>query len=136
MSEENVEIVRRLYDTVARRDAAAVLDLYDPEVEWDMTRGPLAGLTAWGVYRGHEGLQRFFRERYEAWDEIEDHCEELIDAGDRVISVTTTRGRGRSSGVEVEGTNASLWTIRDGKIVRVVWFGSRDEALEAAGLSE
>jgi uncharacterized protein len=101
-----------------------------------MSRGPLAGLTAWGIYRGHEGLRRFFRERYEAWEEIEDHCEELIDAGEQVISVTTTRGRGRSSGVEVEGANASIWTVRDGKIVRVVWFGRRDEALEAAGLSE
>jgi ketosteroid isomerase-like protein len=135
MSEENVEIVRDLYETVSRGDAAAVLALYDAEVEWDMTRGPLAGLTGWGVYRGHEGLRRFFRERYEAWEEIEDDCEELIDAGDQVISVTTTRGRGRGSGIEIEGTNASIWTIRDGKIARVVWFGRRDEALEAAGLS-
>ncbi len=69
-------------------------------------------------------------------EEIEDDCEELIDAGDQVISVTTTRGRGRRSGIEIEGTNASIWTIRDGKIVRVAWFGRRDEALEAAGLSE
>jgi len=101
MSPANVEIVRRLYDTVAQRDPAAVLAFYDPEVEWDMTRGPLAGFTASAVYRGHEGLQRFFRERSEAWEEIEDHCDELIDAGEQVVSVTTTRGRGRSSGIEL-----------------------------------
>ena len=136
MSEENVEIVRRIYDAVAREDAPAVFDFYDPEVEWDMSRGPLAGLTAWGVYRGHDGLRQFFRERQEAWEEIEDHLDELIDAGEQVISVTTTRGRGRSSGIEVEGTNASLWTIRNGKILRVEWFGERAAALQASGLRE
>lgn len=101
-----------------------------------MSRGPLAGLTAWGVYRGHDGLRLFFRERQEAWEEIEDHLDELIDAGEQVISVTTTRGRGRSSGIEIEGTNASLWTIRDGKVVRVEWFGERAAALQASALSE
>ncbi len=136
MSAENVEIVRRLYQTVERGDTAAVFAFYDPEVEWDMTRGPLAGLTGWGVYRGHEGLRRFFRERHEAWEEITDECEELIDGGQAVISITTSRGRGRTSGIEVEGRNSSVWTIENGKIVRVVWFATRAEALTAAGLSE
>ncbi len=136
MSEETVAIVRRLYETVERGDTAAVLAFYDPEVEWDMTRGPLAGLTGWGVYRGHEGLRRFFRERHEAWEEIADECEELIDGGQAVISITTSRGRGRASGIEVEGRNSSVWTIADGKIVKVVWFSTQAEALKAVGLPE
>jgi ketosteroid isomerase-like protein len=71
------------------------------------------------------------------WESFEDDLQELIDAGDQVVSVVTSRGRGRASGVDVEWPgNAGVWTIRDGKVVQVVWFSTRDEALEAAGQSE
>jgi ketosteroid isomerase-like protein len=90
-----------------------------------------------GVYRGHEGLRSFFREWHEAWERIEYDFEDLIDAsGDRVISVVTRRGRGRASGAEVELPLALVWTIRNEKVVRVVWFPSREEALEAVGLRD
>jgi ketosteroid isomerase-like protein len=89
------------------------------------------------VYRGHEGLRIMFREWYEAWEDVEGNLKELIDAGEHVISVQTYGGRGRASGVEVEWTDlAGVWTIRNGKVVRVAWFATRKEALEAAGLSE
>jgi ketosteroid isomerase-like protein len=136
MSEENVESVRRVYEAVGRRDTETVLGHYDPEVEWDFSRGPLAGLIGPGIYRGHEGLRRWFRDYYEAWETLEHNCDELIDAGEHVVAVAIDRGRGRASGVEVELHYAGVWTIRDGKIVRVVWFPTRDEALEAAGLEE
>jgi ketosteroid isomerase-like protein len=67
---------------------------------------------------------------------IEYGYEELIDAGEQVISVVTRHARGRASGVEVERPFALLWTLREGKVIRVVWFLDRAEALEAAGLSE
>jgi ketosteroid isomerase-like protein len=137
MSRENVEIVRRLYDAVARRDTGTVLTFYDPEIEWDMSRHPSADAMGRTIYRGHDGLRSWFRQWYEAWEEIEDECEELIDAGEHVISVVTTRGRGRASGVEVEAAHhAAVWTLREGKVVRVAWFRSVGEALEATGLDE
>jgi ketosteroid isomerase-like protein len=136
MSQENVEIVRRLYDAVARRDAATVLALYDPEVEFDYTHGPLRDLIGRRVYHGHDGLRLWFREWHEAWENVDYDCEELIGAGDQVVSVDIGRGRGRASGIEVEAGQCGVWTIRDGKIVRVVWFPTREEALEAAGLSD
>jgi len=138
MSQENVEIVRRVYDAAARRDTATVLALYDPELEWDMTRRVGEGLWGQGgLYRGHEGLRRWFREWSEGLDHIEYEAEELIAAGDdRVISEAYMRGRGRASGIEVGATLYAVWTIREGKVVRVVWFSRREEALEAAGLSE
>jgi ketosteroid isomerase-like protein len=137
MSEENVELVRRVYDANARGDAAAVLALYDPKVEWDISRAPARDLLGEPhVFHGHDGLRGFFRAWYEAWGHVEADLEDLIDAGVQVISVETTRGRGRASGVEVELPHAAVWTVRDGKIIRVVWFGTRAEALEAAGLSE
>jgi ketosteroid isomerase-like protein len=135
MSGENVEIVRRIYDAASRRDSATVLALYDPEVELDNTRLQIVG-GAGGVYRGHDGLRRFFREWHDAWQKIEYDFDELIKAGEQVISVVTRRGRGRASGADVEWQGALVWTIRQGKVVRVVWFRTREEALEAAGLSE
>jgi hypothetical protein len=45
------------------------------------------------------------------------------------------RGRGRVSGVEIDlKHNAGIWTVRRGKVVSVVWFPTREEAFEAAGL--
>jgi hypothetical protein len=134
VSQENVEIVRQIYEAAARRDAATVFALYDPDVEADNSRLQIVGFMGGGIFRGHEGLRRMFREWHEAWENIKYDYDELIDAGDEhVISVVTRRGRGRASGVEVELPVALLWTIREGKVVRVVWFRTRDEALEAAG---
>jgi ketosteroid isomerase-like protein len=81
VSREDLEIVRRVFEAAARRDRTAVLALYDPEVELDLSRIPLAGLTGRGIYHGHEGLRNMFRDWYEAF-EYQEECEELIDAGD------------------------------------------------------
>ena len=71
------------------------------------------------------------------WESFHDEIQELIDAGDDVISVVTTRGRGRASGIDVEWRgNAGVWTIRGDKIAKVVWFSTRAEALKAVGLEE
>jgi ketosteroid isomerase-like protein len=137
MSQENVEVVRRVYEAVARGDRDAVLALYDPDVELDLSRSPFAPLLNRSVYRGHEGIRSLHRERQEeAWKEVVDTLNEVIDADEQVISVVTSRGRGRTSGVELGKTHAGVWTIRDGKVSRVVWFPTREEALEAVGLRE
>jgi ketosteroid isomerase-like protein len=137
MSQKNIEIVRRIYDAAARRDSGVVLALYDPRVEVDMSRAPCRDLVGKRFYRGHDGLRAFYREWNDAWETVESDVEELIDAGERVISVETTRGRGRASGVAVEVRQCGIWTIRAGKIVRVEWLeATREEAFEAAGLSE
>jgi ketosteroid isomerase-like protein len=138
MSQENVEIVRKLFEAVARRDSATVFSLYDVNVEWDGSRHRWAEvMRGESAFQGHEALRKWSRSYYEMWENLEDNIEELIDAGDDVISIVTTRARGRGSGVEVEWKqNAGVWTVREGKIARVVWFPSRDEAREAAGLSE
>src|SRR3954447_19264175 len=134
MSRGKVEIVRQVYEAVDRGDTSTVLALYDPDIEWDFARSPFNALFNHEVYRGQDGLRELIRERREdAWEEIEDDLEELIDAGDRVVSVVMTRGRGRASGVEVEKRHAGVWTFRGDRIVRVEWM-TREEAIEAAGL--
>jgi ketosteroid isomerase-like protein len=137
MSRENVEIVRRLFDAEIRRDTETALTLYDPGIEFDTSRGTFGDVAGRRLYHGHEGLRTWFRDWYEAWENVQEDVEELIDAGDEVISVVTIQGRGRASGLELELTHQpAVWTIREGKIVRVVWFRTREEALEAAGLRE
>ena len=136
MSQENVEIVRQVYEAVAAGDSEAVLAKYDTGVELDFSRSPFGNMQNKSVYRGHEGLRSFTRERYESWEEVEDHCQELIEAADMVVSVVTSRGRGRESGVAVERTHYGLWSIDAGKVTSVRWFGTLAEALAAAGLRD
>jgi ketosteroid isomerase-like protein len=137
MSAENVEVVRQVFDADARRDSRDVFALYDPEVEIDFSCSPVRDFMGTAVYRGHDGVERAAHEWYEAWGAIEYIVEELIDAGDHVIGVVPVRGRGQVSGAPVEFTrHAGVWTIRDGRIVRVMFFSSRAEALEAAGLEQ
>src|SRR6266498_2853115 len=105
MSQENVEIVRRLYEAVARRDSDTVLSIYHPDVEWDHRHNlEMAGLMGGRtVYRGHEGVRQWSREFYEAWDSVEADLVDLVDAGnDKVVVVLNYRCRGRVSGAEVQ----------------------------------
>jgi ketosteroid isomerase-like protein len=105
------------------------------ESRW-ICRARHAGTLSERAYYGHDGLRTFYREWNGAWETVESEVEELIDAGERVISVETTRGRGRESGIAVEMHQCGVWTIRAGRIVRVEWLEAREEALEAAGLRE
>jgi len=76
MSQENVDIVRRVYQAVGQGDTEGVLAAYDPAVEWDFRTSPFRDFLRENVYVGHEGIRRFIRERYsDAWADIEDHLE-------------------------------------------------------------
>ena len=130
MSDENVTIVRRIYDSLHDPDES-VWALWHPDVEFDVSRDVWGPLVCGGHYRGVAGVRRWMRDLYGAWEHMELEVEELIDAGDRVVLVQCVRGRGRLSGIEIEYRPAGIWTIREGRIVRVVWFARRDEALAA-----
>jgi len=138
MSEENVEFVQGIVDAHQLGDFATVFAAYDPAIEW---RTGDARTAQWSdfepVYHGHEGVRTFWRTWFAAWETVAFEYEEFIDAGDQVLSILSQRMRGRTSGVELEWNSyAQVWTIRDGKVIRVEFFANRDEALEATGLSE
>jgi ketosteroid isomerase-like protein len=137
MSRENVEIVRQLYDAYARGDLATVYSIFDEEVEWDIARSPLADLGLARIYRGHEGIREFWREWFAVWGRVQFSYDEFIDAGEKVLVVLRQRMLGRSSGIELSmDSYVQAWTLSEGKIVRMEYFPTREEALEAAGLSE
>lgn len=136
MGGETLEVVRAVYEATARGDTSAVLSLYDSAVEYDFSRSPFNEVLQRPIYRGHAGLRDFFQERQQDLGTATDRCEELIDQGDQVISVVVSSGRGRASGAEVARTHYGVWTVRDGKVVRVAWFGNYADACAAAGLDE
>jgi ketosteroid isomerase-like protein len=136
VSREKVEIVRRIYEAVDARDAATVLSLYDPQVELDFSASPFREVLNRSVYRGIDEMRQFIRERYEALEDPGDRCDDLIPAGEYVISVVTSHGRGRASGAEVTRVHYGVWAFRAGKVARVTWYGDRAEALAAAGAAQ
>jgi ketosteroid isomerase-like protein len=131
VSQENVEIVRRLYATWNSEDRWAVLSLVDPEAE-----AVLTGALNDGTYRGHAGVRQLLEEFWTQFEDQRTEVEECIDAGDAVFTSVVHRGRGKGSGVEVEWPQWQVFTLRDGKAVRWRLFSDRREALKAAGLAE
>jgi uncharacterized protein len=131
MSQENVEIVRRVFDAYLAGDVEAALAAYGPKVEFDVSFRPDGG-----VYRGRDGVIRAMRDGAEPWDSWQFEVEEIIDAGDGAVVVIQEAGRGKESGAEIKQTTFHVCTLRDGKITRQRGFMDRNQALKAAGLSE
>ena len=137
MSRENVEIMRRTWEAFSRGDLAEAAEAFAGDVHFDVSRDVWGALVGGGQYRGLEGLGAWLQDLYGAFEDFAMEAEEVIDAGDdQVITVLYARGRGRTSGIEVEHRPGGVSTVHGGKIVRLVWFPSRGEALEAAGLRE
>jgi ketosteroid isomerase-like protein len=133
MSRENVEIVRRCYELWDRREWSAFPELFDSDVEIDLSRNVFNP----DVYHGHAGVERYVKVVEEIWDDFHVVPIELLDAGDNVVTAITLRGKGKQSGVEVKMELFNIWTLRDSKVVHVAGgYRDRSEALKAAGLVE
>ena len=131
MSQENVEIVRAAIDAHNRGDVDAVLKDAAPDFEYDGTR-------AVGIDRGTFNLDEFrdlLATFTDSWESYTIGADELIDAGEDVVMPFTNVLRGRD-GIEVQARGVWVWTFRDGACVRMTLYQGREEALEAAGLSE
>ena len=128
MSQENVERVRRGVEAFNRREL--LLDDFDPEVEWvEDQRYPGAE-----TFHGPAGVARSLKKWWDAWSEITMHLVEVIDLNDQVVIAGHTHARGHGSDVSVTAEFGGVYELRGGKVVRVRVFGSRADALEAAGL--
>ena len=134
MSQENVEIVRRVFEAFRAGDTERVLEMVDPAIEWDLSRA--ATWPERPVYRGYDDVLRFFAEWTGEWDDYEFDLEELLDAGERVVAVIRDGGRSKTAGIKLERRHSEVWTLRDGKVVRIDLFDTKAEALEALELRE
>jgi ketosteroid isomerase-like protein len=104
----------------------------DPEIEYVNPPGAVEP----GVRRGRAAFSRAVEGVYEGWETWEMEPERFAATGDQVVVVLRYRAVGRESGVEIEGRESALWTLRDGKVRRYAWFHGTTDALKAAGLSE
>jgi ketosteroid isomerase-like protein len=130
MSEENVEIIRGIYDDWLSGSMA--LDKFDPEIAMVESHTIPGAASAYGI----DAVRRYMESFAKYWDEIRFEPQEYIDAGDQVVVVARLVGRGKSSGVEVARTWAYVWTLRAKKALRMDGYTDRAEALRAAGLAE
>jgi ketosteroid isomerase-like protein len=133
MSQENVEIVRRVIDVMDAEGFEAALPVFldaaHPDVEWQED-------PAWpgsAAYRGVEQVRHVILDRMDALD-FDQQTEELISVDDKVVALVRWIGRGKTSGAQGELSMAMVWTVREQAITRIEFFIDRAEALEAVGL--
>jgi uncharacterized protein len=132
MSQENVEIVRRMYHAYAEGELATTLRCFDPEVAFSQPElEPGAG-----TYYGHEGMGQAMAKWTGAWNDYRVQVEDLTDLGEHVLADTRHHGTGKHSGVRVDQQIFQLLTLRSGKIVQMRMYYDRADALKAVGLEE
>jgi ketosteroid isomerase-like protein len=128
MNESNEEIVRHALEAPDLEGFVAALG---DDVVWDLTQAP--GPES-GVLHGLPELAGFLRRWIGAWEDYRCEVDETIESGDRVFVEYRQLGRARTTGIELKHTDFSVWTLRDGKAVRVEVHRDRDEAMRSAGL--
>ena len=147
MSQENVEVVRRLLgpfeqgdlvplfrdDAVNASITAASEPLFTPDFECVFVREDVGR----AAYAGLDGLRAAWLDWLEPWESYEARVEDVIDAGeDRVVVLTRDHARPKGSDAETDFLGAPVWTVRDGKVARIEFYFDRAEGLAAAGLKE
>ena len=130
MSQENVDAVKRAVEAAVDRPED-FFGIFDEDVVWVP-----GGFSPGGTIYGLDGVRERARSWVGAFENYGAEAVECLDAGSSVYVQTRQRGRGKGSGVETEIDYWMVWLFFQGKVVRVTYFPTRAEALEAAGLSE
>ncbi len=128
MSQENVEIVRRCYAALDRRDWEGLWREAHPDFE---LRTQLQGSCL-----GPDEAQAFIEDQFAAFESWEVAPERFFESDDQVVAFVVMRSRPRGSSGEITIKIAHVWTLRDGTVLIIETFPQREKALEAAGLSE
>jgi ketosteroid isomerase-like protein len=124
---DNVELVRRLWTAFERGGIEAVLEIADPDVEWEPYGG--GGV----VYRGHAGLRGYMEERRERNEETDARLYSAYAKGDFVVARGEVQIRGEHGAVAMQP--GWLYEFRDGRLIRFRGFPTQEAALRAAGLA-
>jgi ketosteroid isomerase-like protein len=130
VSEDNVELVRRIFQALDDGGVEAMLGYVDEDFVMT-TPSHLAAEP--DTYSGHDGVRRWFDTFYEAMDSVRIEPQELEAVGDRVGMRLNLIARGRTTGLEAVQEAACLCTVRDGKATRIEFFATFDEARAAGG---
>jgi ketosteroid isomerase-like protein len=138
MSQENVEIVlaAQATDLVQWLKDDAVWSAGAARYHPDFEHASVNRVEGTVVHHNAEALRRGWSAWVAPWESYRQEIDEAFDCGERVLVFCTHFARAPGTDHEVELKGASLWTVRDGKILRFVSYTDRSEALEAAGLAE
>lgn len=140
---EDVEVLRGVYEAFNRRDVDALLEGFHPEIEVEETEdlayaaallrvlGPRFVVLS-GGYRGLEEVKRLFETVLEISDWFKAEPREFIETEDRIIVVLRLHARAKETGLEGEAETVHLWTMQDGKGIRLQVYAQATDALEAA----
>jgi ketosteroid isomerase-like protein len=134
MSRENVAVVQAALNAFARDGLDALAAYWTEDIDHRAIEGAPDDR---GPMHGRDAVRAYAQDWLDTFDDVRTEVVELIDAEeDKVVAVLRMSGRAKLSGVETGLTYAGVYTIRDGKIARGREYATRDQALEAAGLSE
>jgi len=133
MSQGNVEATKSAVAALNRGDFAALAALYAPDaVLQDLRNAPDQPV----VVEGAPAIRQVLKLWVAAFDELRVDIEEYIDGPSAVICAAHWQGQGKTSGISIDVHQFDLYEFREGKVVRaVLGFRSKDQALEAAGIS-
>jgi ketosteroid isomerase-like protein len=136
MSQENVEALRWLYEEWAKGNLWALREIADPNIEWEWSPRMTRFSGEPRIYRGLDEIGATTREWIQAWDSYWMTADDFIEARDEIVVPMHLHARIPGSDRVLEERFAALWTLRDGKALRVRYYDDKAEALEAAGLPE
>lgn len=117
-TEEPLQVVQDLYSAFGRGDMAAILGLLDENVDWHFVARP-EDIPFAGWRHGHQAMVAFFRTVAETCDVLEFGPHEVMSFDDKVLSLGHERVRVKTTGRLFESDWAHLFTVREGKVVRL-----------------
>jgi ketosteroid isomerase-like protein len=128
VSRENLEIVERGIEAFNERGVEGIIPFIHPDFE--ATTPPNLASEP-DTYRGHDGVRRWFDSFYEVMDQIRWDAHSFQQVGDEVVVEFALRARGKTTGLDFGQEAVMVWTLRDGKGMRIQLFETLDEALAA-----
>jgi glutamate formiminotransferase/glutamate formiminotransferase/formiminotetrahydrofolate cyclodeaminase len=125
VANEAVELVRRSIELWRARDRDALLELFAPEAELDLRQLELPDT---GIVRGVAPLRRWMANLFEHFPDFAFEVEEVVPVGEWVVARGSMTGSALLSGIELTQRYSEAVLVRDGRIVRDVFFSDRDAA--------
>ena len=130
MSQENLEIVRGVYEAANRGDIDSVSSHIHPDIEFHTyAQSPEAG-----VYRGKDAVQKYNENLFDQFESLRIELDELVDSGESVVVMSTQHAVPKGAREEMTVQVIEVWTLRDGMLAQRRSYATRDEGLKAAGL--
>jgi uncharacterized protein len=132
MTQENIEVIRGLYDSFSQGDVPAVLRQMDEAIEWREAENYIYADR--NPYLGPQAvLKGVFMRLGSEWEGFTVTPEEWLDAGHHVVVLGTYTGRLKETGKEVRAQFAHVWGLRGGRVVRFQQYTDTKQFAEVVG---